>query len=956
MNTVGPVIRNILIVVLFTFSSLSAALAQGAIAAWGGLESENLVTSRISGADFIFVSGGSGHSLALRSDGSIVISANSSSIGAWFFETPKDPGFTDVDVGFEHGIALKADGSITSWGDNSYGQVSDTPTGHDFIKVTAGEYHSAALKQDGSIVSWGYDYFSQVSNQPGEANFVSVEAGANYSLALRQDGSMVAWGDDFYGQVSTVPTGNDIASISAGGWHGVALKVDGTIISWGADYSGQVSQTPVESGFIAVAGAGSGGHSIGLKSDGSIAQWGAAEIAPPTDTNYIAIAEGIALKANGSVTTWNYPEFVSSVVSVPPGTDYTAISAGGNHLLTLREDGSLLSWGDPNLGAVHETPTGTEFIGISAAGEYSIALKQDGSVVAWGESTPDTPPTGNNFVAISAGYSHSVALKNDGSITSWGEDDSGQVSSTPTSADFTAIAAGEAHSIALRADGSLASWGTDFNRVVSDTPSDAGYSEVSAGGAFSIALRTDGSIVAWGLDDFGQVTDAPNDTDFVTISADSCHAVAQHSDGSLTSWGCDGHNQVSNTPSGTGFIAITAGIHSSYALTGSTVTAPSITTPMAGTTLATTNDLLVEWAQGNTEVTDWWLYVGSSFGAGDIYDSGLLSASDLQETITNIPADGSSIYIRLWFRTMNSPWDYIQQSVVATGVPPAIHTPVPGSELNGAVQLFEWQDNGSNVTDYQLFVGSSIGLNDYYNSGLLGAGLVATAVGLPVADNSTVYVRLWYKKSSGPWAFTDSSYQTGVNPAPSPVIINREPGTILAGMTETFEWDANGSGATHYWLQAGPVVGTPQYFNRDMGGQTSAAVSSLPTNGSPVWVRLWYRAGPVSPWDYIDYEYIASGTGPVLIASGGNGNLAGPDDTFSWTDPTGAVTSWWLYIGSTLGGRQHADSGKLSAVNTYTTTGGNLPSDGGVVHARLWYQQGSNTPWRWIDRQFISAQ
>ena len=49
-----------------------------------------------------------------------------------------------------HSLALKSDGSIVGWG----GQATP-PAGNDFTAVAAGGSHSLALKSDGSIVGWG---------------------------------------------------------------------------------------------------------------------------------------------------------------------------------------------------------------------------------------------------------------------------------------------------------------------------------------------------------------------------------------------------------------------------------------------------------------------------------------------------------------------------------------------------------------------------------------------------------------------------------------------------------------------------------------------------------------------------------------------------------------------------------------------------------------------------------
>jgi hypothetical protein len=50
-----------------------------------------------------------------------------------------------IAAGSAHSLALKSDGSIVGWGNNYYGQATP-PAGNDFTSICAGGYHSLALK------------------------------------------------------------------------------------------------------------------------------------------------------------------------------------------------------------------------------------------------------------------------------------------------------------------------------------------------------------------------------------------------------------------------------------------------------------------------------------------------------------------------------------------------------------------------------------------------------------------------------------------------------------------------------------------------------------------------------------------------------------------------------------------------------------------------------------------
>ena len=79
---------------------------------------------------------------------------------------------------------------------------------------------------------------------------------------------------------------------------------------------------------------------------------------------------------------------------------------------------------------------------------------------------------------------------------------------------------------------------------------------------------------------------------------------------------------------------------------------------------------------------------------------------------------------------------------------PEITSPTPGSTLSSSTETFEWT---SGADEYWLWVGSSAGTNDIYNSGSLGRNTSDTVYNLPT-DGSQVYVRLYYNIGSG-WKY-----------------------------------------------------------------------------------------------------------------------------------------------------------------------------------------------------------
>ncbi|NIP50953.1 MAG: hypothetical protein GWN67_03145, partial [Phycisphaerae bacterium] len=88
-------------------------------------------------------------------------------------------------AGYWHSLALRSDGSIIAWGRNNCGQAT-TPDGNNYIAVSAGHSHNLALRSDGSIVAWGLNHYGQAIPPPGD-DFVAIAAGSHHSLAIRRE-------------------------------------------------------------------------------------------------------------------------------------------------------------------------------------------------------------------------------------------------------------------------------------------------------------------------------------------------------------------------------------------------------------------------------------------------------------------------------------------------------------------------------------------------------------------------------------------------------------------------------------------------------------------------------------------------------------------------------------------------------------------------------------------------
>ena len=327
--------------------------------------------------------------------------------------------------------------------------------------IAAGLYHNLALTTDGTVMSWGDDAKGQLGDDTnfafktspvfvtGLTNVVAVAAGYEHSLALLDNGTVYAWGSDTEGQL-----GNGAPLVNQ------ALKV----------------QTQIAGGVIAIAANGT--YSLALTSSGQIISWG---------------SDDYGQLGNGGTNTDN----PSTGTVTGAQNNNVAIVAGTHHALSLQADGTMLTWGDNNagqLGVGAATPQQTapvqitslqNIIALSAGFEHSLALKSDGTLLAWGrdlegqlgdstalaqQSTPIAVQGSSGITGIASGIYHNVALKADGTLLSWGDNGQKQLGNASTvtqpipvsvgsASGIVAVSAGSYHSVALKSDGTLLAWG-----------------------------------------------------------------------------------------------------------------------------------------------------------------------------------------------------------------------------------------------------------------------------------------------------------------------------------------------------------------------------------------------------------------------------------------------------------------------------------------------------------------
>lgn len=236
----------------------SLAVKEGCVYAWGCTNEGQATVPYDAQSDVRSVAAGESFSLALRTNGQVVVWG----ISAVTTKLPNEAtnGVTCIAAGQGHALAVK-DGGVLAFGTNSYAVECAVPEGarSNVVQVAAGAHFSLALRQDGTIVGWGVNDNGETDIPAAASSGVrAIAAGHYHALALKTDGSVVEWGHTTNSYVLPEAVTSGVTAIAAGYEFSMALKEDGSLVVWGDNSTDQTNLPFYTDAGVSVIAAGYG--------------------------------------------------------------------------------------------------------------------------------------------------------------------------------------------------------------------------------------------------------------------------------------------------------------------------------------------------------------------------------------------------------------------------------------------------------------------------------------------------------------------------------------------------------------------------------------------------------------------------------------------------------------------------------------------------------------------------
>jgi Regulator of chromosome condensation (RCC1) repeat len=287
------------------------------------------------------------------------------------------------------------------------------PTGlRNVIQLNSDGHSMVALTRDGRVAVWGKNIYEIDLPLPvNDSNIADIVAGRDMVVIRYVDGSVKVWNEEFK-SFSEVISAKDARIVDMAA--NLRLSEDG---QWYHQYillddQGRVhvDQNRLELEFL--------DKRVHPKDTGYITP---AAVQGNTTAVFVDLGNVYAVQKDPTIV---YAWGRYNVTVMRESKPVKQIVGDGHHTVILYQDGTIrMDYGEA---PPHELQGVTA---VAASDTHTLALLHDGTVVAWGDNqlgACDVPADLANVVAITAGEDYSVALLADGTIRGWGENGEGQ--------------------------------------------------------------------------------------------------------------------------------------------------------------------------------------------------------------------------------------------------------------------------------------------------------------------------------------------------------------------------------------------------------------------------------------------------------------------------------------------------------------------------------------------------
>lgn len=376
----------------------------------------------------VAIDAGRYHTVGLKSDGTVVaVGSNTSgqcNVSDW-------TGVTAIAVGDSHTVAVLSDGTCVGVGSTSSSTL-DISGWTGVVAIDAGLRTTVGIRADGSVLATGYYITGRIDPALGNANMwtemAAVSASADFVVGLRTDGTTVAvgrlptysssqfvWGPWLWDHLEPTALGAD---------HAVAIldSTRQTVIK-DSDYWWESTPSQV----YPVAAVAAGYHFTAYKyANGrtDLTDWGTTPLTAFAGTGYANTPVSLSASDDalyGIMADGGIAQFSGST-TVGAWEDVAEVAAyGGSDLIVIgrRTDGTCVA-----IGPVATAVAGwRDIVDVSAGSEHAVGLRADGTVVATGDNRYHQCDVSGwtDIVQVAAGYDHTVGLRSDGTVVAVGD-------------------------------------------------------------------------------------------------------------------------------------------------------------------------------------------------------------------------------------------------------------------------------------------------------------------------------------------------------------------------------------------------------------------------------------------------------------------------------------------------------------------------------------------------------